>query len=111
MAAEVDLSARPYDGETWAQLSLAETAVVGIFYTLPNLDTTYFDLSLIGPDGHSHLILHSEDYQTEPYPGNGRAAAWWGTDSPTHIPALILTKFCNWGQCVFSKLSTAQKFP
>lgn len=65
LAAKVDLAARSYDGETVAQLTLAETAVVHIYYTLPNIDITYFDLSLKGADGDTHLILHSEDYQTD----------------------------------------------
>jgi hypothetical protein len=65
LAARVDLAARSYDGETVAQLTLAETAVVHIYYMLPNIDLTYFDLSLKGADGDTHLILHSEDYQTD----------------------------------------------
>jgi hypothetical protein len=65
LAARVDLTARSYDGETVAQLRLEETAVVHIYYTLPNIDLTYFDLKLMGADGDTHLILHSEDYQTD----------------------------------------------
>ena len=44
---------------------LQETAVVRVYYTIPNLDTDYFDLRLIGPAGESHLILHSEDFITD----------------------------------------------
>jgi cbb3-type cytochrome oxidase subunit 3 len=65
LAARVDLAARSYDGETVAQLTLAETAVVHTYYILPNIDITYFDLSLKGADGDTYLILHSEDYQTD----------------------------------------------
>lgn len=65
LAARIDLAARSYDGETVAEFSLAETAVVSIYYTLPNIDLTYFDLSLKEADDATHLILHSEDYQTD----------------------------------------------
>lgn len=65
LAAKVDLAARSYDGETVAQLSLAETSVVHIYYTLPNIDIAYFDLSLSGPNDDNLTILHSEDYRTD----------------------------------------------
>ena len=63
--AEVNLSARPFDGEILGEFTLEETTVTTIFYTLPNTDTPYFDLSLIGPDDASLLILHSENYRTD----------------------------------------------
>jgi len=63
--AEVDLSAHPFDGEIVGQFTLEETAVVSLFYTLPNIDIPYFDLSLIGPDDSSLTILHSENYRTD----------------------------------------------
>lgn len=63
--AEVDLSSRPFDREILGQFTLDETAVTTIFYTLPNAETAYFDLSLIGPEDESRLILHSEDYRTD----------------------------------------------
>ncbi len=65
LVAEVDLSAQPHNEERLGELTLVETAVIHIFYTIPNIDTTYFDLSLSGPAGSSHTILHSEDYQTD----------------------------------------------
>jgi hypothetical protein len=67
--AEVDLSAQPFEGAILGQFTLEETAVTTIFYTIPNIDTAYFDLSLSGPDGSSYLILHSEDYQTDKHGG------------------------------------------
>jgi hypothetical protein len=65
LAARVDFTARSYDGETVAEISLTDTAVVHIYYTLPNINLAYFDLSLKAADGNTHLILHSEDYQTD----------------------------------------------
>lgn len=55
--AEVDLSTQPFDGEILGEFTLAETAVTTIFYTLPNANTPYFDLSLIGPEDESRVIL------------------------------------------------------
>lgn len=63
--AEVDLSAQPYDAETVGEFTLTETAVASIFYTIPNIDTTDFDLSLSGPNGDNFVILHSENFRTD----------------------------------------------
>ncbi len=63
--ATVDLSAQPHDGAEVGQFTLTETAVVNIFYTLPNIDTTYFDLSLSGPNGDNLVILRSETFRTD----------------------------------------------
>jgi hypothetical protein len=63
--AEVDLSAQAYDEEILGELTLAETADVAIFYTIPNLNTSGFDLSLKGQNDDRVLILHSEDFQTD----------------------------------------------
>ena len=86
LAAQVDLAARSYDGETVAYFSLQETAVVHIYYTLPNIDLAYFDLNLKGSNGDSHLILHSEDYQTDE---NGGGA--WEERLPRGAYQLALT--------------------
>lgn len=63
--AQVDLAARAYHGDTVVQFTLEKTAVVNIFYTIPNIDTAYFDLRLIGTEGQSYVILHSEDFKTD----------------------------------------------
>ena len=86
LAAKVDLAARSYDGETVAQLTLKETAVVHIYYTLPNIDLAYFDLNFKGSNGDTHLILHSEDYQTDE---NGGGA--WEERLPRGAYQLVLT--------------------
>lgn len=63
--AEVDLSSQSYNEEILGELTLAETADVAIFYTLPNLNTTNFDLALQGQNDNNIVILHSEDYRTD----------------------------------------------
>ena len=63
--AEADLSNQSFNEEIMGEFTVKETAVTSLFYTLPNADTPYFDLSLIGPDDARHLILHSENYRTD----------------------------------------------
>lgn len=63
--AEVDLSDQAYDGEILGELTLAETADVAIYYTIPNLNAANFDLTLKGQNDNDLVILHSEDYRTD----------------------------------------------
>ena len=84
--AEVDLSARSYDGEVVGEIEFAEPAVVGIYYTIPNLEASYFDLRLIGSAGDNHLILHSEDYRTDEHGGGT-----WTRSLPPGVYQLALT--------------------
>ena len=63
--AEIDLSAQAYSEETLAQFALDDTSDVGVFFTIPEIDTSYFDLSLKDADGNSLTILHSEALRTD----------------------------------------------
>lgn len=92
LMAEVDLSARPYEGEMVGEFTLRETAVASIFYTIPNIDTTIFDLSLSGPDGASFVILHSEDFRTDESGGGA-----WEQSLPAGVYQLVLTASQNPG--------------
>jgi hypothetical protein len=60
--AQIDLSTRAYSSETLAQFSLDKPTFVGVFIMVNNINTTYFDLSVTGPDGYSSLVLHGEGY-------------------------------------------------
>ncbi|MAU00565.1 MAG: hypothetical protein CL608_25760 [Anaerolineaceae bacterium] len=84
--AEVDLSAQSHDAETVGEFTVAETAVTNIFYTLPNADTPYFDLSLVGPEGEKQVILHSESYRTDASGGGT-----WEQNLPAGTYRLVLT--------------------
>lgn len=84
--AEVDLSAQPHDAETVGEIALTETAVASIFYTIPNINTTIFDLSLSGPDGESFVILHSEDFRTDE-----KGGGTWEQSLPAGDYQLVLT--------------------
>ena len=86
LLAEVNLSTQSFDGEILGQFTLEETAVTIIFYTIPNINTTDFDLSLSGPAGSSYTILHSEDYQTDE---NGGGT--WEQSLPPGDYSVVLT--------------------
>ena len=63
--AQIDLSMQPYSAETLAQFTLTELTTVGIFIAIRDIDTTYFDLSLIGPNGFHSTVLHGEEYNAD----------------------------------------------
>lgn len=86
LLAELNLADQDYEAETIGEFRLEETAVTSILYTIPNIDTAYFDLSLIGLDGETHLILHSEDYQTDAKGGGA-----WEQSLPPGVYRLVLT--------------------
>lgn len=86
IAEEVDLSARSHDGETLGQFTLAETADVGVFFSVQEIDIPYFDLSLFGPDDESWVILHSEDYRTD-----AEGGGLWERSLPPGTYQLVLT--------------------
>jgi hypothetical protein len=60
--AEIDLSTRAYPSETIARFTLQEMSSTGVFIVVENIDTTYFDLSVAGPDGFHSTVLHGEGY-------------------------------------------------
>jgi hypothetical protein len=60
--AQIDLSTRAYSTEALAQFSLDRSTYVGVFIAIRSIKTTYFDLSITGPDGYSSVILHGEGY-------------------------------------------------
>lgn len=84
--AVVDLAAQAHAAEMVGQFTVTETAVVSLFYTIPNIDTTVFDLSLSGPDGDSIVILHSEAFRTD---DNGGGT--WEQSLPPGEYRLLLT--------------------
>lgn len=61
--AQINLSTRAYQDEIVAQFSLDKPADAGVFVVINNINTTYFDLSLKGPDGFSKIITHGEGYR------------------------------------------------
>lgn len=63
--AEIDLSTQAYSGEVLAQFSIEAAAEAGIFVLVKDINTPYFDLRVVGPDGYSSVVLHGEGYWTD----------------------------------------------
>jgi hypothetical protein len=63
--AEIDLSAQDYSAETLAEFTLNQPAYVDVFINVRNINTRYFDLRVVGPDGFSSVILHGEGYRAD----------------------------------------------
>jgi hypothetical protein len=60
--AQIDLSTRAYPSETLTEFHLETQTYVGVFVAIHNINTAYFDLSVIGPDGFNSTVLHGEGY-------------------------------------------------
>lgn len=82
---EIDLSARPYSSETVAWFTLDETSSAGVFIVVRNIDTTYFDLSVAGPDGSHSTVLHGEGYSAS------QDGGLWEKNLPSGTYRLVLT--------------------
>ncbi len=65
LAARIDLSTQPYANETLAQFTLTEPTLMGVFLTVRDINTSYFDLSVTEPNGFSSTVLHGEGYRAE----------------------------------------------
>jgi hypothetical protein len=62
LVAEIDLSAHPYEQETLAEFAVDEPTYVGVYVIIREINTTYFDLSVIGPNGYRSTVIHGEGY-------------------------------------------------
>ena len=60
--AQIDLAAQAYSGMTLTRFSLDKPGYVGIFVAVHNINTSYIDLSVTGPDGYRSVVLHGEGY-------------------------------------------------
>lgn len=65
VVAEIDLSRRMYSAETLAEFTVEKPAYVGVFIIVRNINTSYFDLRVTGPDGYSSVVLHGEGYRAD----------------------------------------------
>lgn len=62
---QIDLSARPYTAEALTQFSLDRPAYVGVFISVRDINTTYFDLTVRGSNGFQSTVLHGEGYRAD----------------------------------------------
>ena len=83
--AEIDLSTQAYSAETLTEFILDQHTYVGVFITVNNIDTTYFDLSVAGPDGFRSMVLHGEGYNAK------RDGGLWEVNFQPGIYQLVLT--------------------
>lgn len=83
--AQIDLATRAYSTETLAQFSLDKSMYVGIFVAIRSINSTYFDLSITGPDGYSSVILHGEGYNAF------QDGGLWEENLPAGTYQLVLT--------------------
>lgn len=82
--AEIDLSDRTYSTETLAEFVLEEPAYVGVFIAVRNINTAFFDLSVMGPDGYNSVVLHGEGYSAD------RDGGLWEESLPPGAYRLVL---------------------
>lgn len=59
---QIDLSTRAYSAETLKEFSLESSTYVGVFISIHNINTQYFDLRITGPNGFHSVVLHGEGY-------------------------------------------------
>lgn len=60
--AQLDLSKQAHPSETLTQFTLDKPTYVGVFVAIRDINTTYFDLSVTGPNGFNSTVLHGEGY-------------------------------------------------
>jgi hypothetical protein len=65
VVAEVNLASQAYSTETIREFSLQEPTHTGVFIIVRDIDTSYFDLRLVGANGYSAVVLHGEGYRAD----------------------------------------------
>jgi hypothetical protein len=65
VVAEIDLSKQVYDAETLAEFTVREPAQIGVFIAVRDINTSYFDLRIVGPNEYSSVIIHGQGYRAE----------------------------------------------
>lgn len=63
--AQIDLSTQAYTVESLRQFELDKPRDVSIFVAIRDIDTTYFDLYITGPNGFRSIIMHGEEYRAD----------------------------------------------
>ena len=83
--AEIDLSTQDYSTETLAEFIVDQPTYVGVFISVNNIDTTYFDLSVVGLENFHSIVLHGEGYNAN------RDGGLWEEKLQPGIYQLVLT--------------------
>jgi hypothetical protein len=83
--AHIDLSTQLYAAETLTEFSLDRSSLVGVFVVVYNINTTYFDLSVTGPNGFRSIVLHGEGYNAF------QDGGLWEKNLPPGVYRVVLT--------------------
>ena len=63
-AAHIDISAGDFDDFELAHFTLSSPGGPGIFLEIHDIDTSFFEVRLVGPDSYEQVILRGEGYST-----------------------------------------------
>ena len=85
VVAEIDLSRQAYSAEPLAEFTINAPSHVGVFIAVRNINTSYFDLSVIGAEGYSSVVMHGEGYRAD------RDGGLWEQILPPGTYQLVLT--------------------
>jgi hypothetical protein len=82
---EIDLSKQVHSSETLAEFTVKDPAYVGVFIAVRNINTSYFDLRVVGSDGYNSVVMHGEGYRAD------RDGGLWEETLPAGTYQLMLT--------------------
>lgn len=94
LVAEIDLSEQAYSAERIRQFTVNKPAMVGVFLAVYDINTTYFDLKITGPDGYSSGVLHGEGYNA------ARDGGLWERNLQPGTYEIVLTSHPSPGRAV-----------
>lgn len=63
--AQIDLSTKAYSSEVVTEFSLEAPDYVDVFILIWDINTSYFDVSVMGLDGYNSTVLHGEGYSAD----------------------------------------------
>ena len=89
--AEIDLSRQVYSAEPLAEFTVDAPSYVGVFVAVRNINTSYFDLRIIGDEEYSSVVMHGEGYRAD------RDGGLWEQILPPGTYQLILTSHQSLG--------------
>lgn len=63
--AQIDLSTKAYFSVVLTEFSLEAPDYVDVFILIRDINTSYFDVSVMGPEGYNSTVLHGEGYRAD----------------------------------------------
>jgi hypothetical protein len=90
--AQLDLSRQEYFTASLAEFTLDEPTAVGVFVVIRNINTTYFNLSVTGPNGFNSIVMHGEGYRAD------QDGGLWEETLPAGTYQLLLTSHQSPGE-------------